>query len=62
MNELAVTLGTVLAGLVVAVLKFIFDRRDRKKEETNHVKDHPDNPDGLARFRDWVRDKTNGHF
>lgn len=53
MNAAAV--GTVLAVIITAVLKVLLTRRDSKKKESRHVKDHPDNPAAVSGFGNWVR-------
>jgi len=49
-------IGAALAAIFAAVLGLILDRREKRKANEQIVKEHPTNPDGLGRFRQWVRD------
>ncbi|MEI7850655.1 MAG: hypothetical protein WCH86_02370 [Kiritimatiellales bacterium] len=63
MNGLQI--GAAVAAVLVAVLGLILDRRDKRKAAEREIKTIPDNPVGLARFRQWVRDtkaKTDRDF
>jgi hypothetical protein len=51
-------IGAALAAVLVAVLGFILDRRDKRKAAEREIKPIPDNPNALQRFRDRMRDKT----
>lgn len=58
-------IGAAVAAVLVAVLGILLDRRDKKKAAEREIKNIPDNPAGLARFRKWVHDakaKTDRDF
>ena len=64
MNTAAV-ISSILAAVIVAVLSLLLDRRDKRKAAEREIKTIPDNPAGLARFRQWVREtkaKTGRNF
>ena len=53
--QAAISIGTIASVVLVAVLKVLFDRRDKRKAEEAKIETIPDNPDGVAAARDRVR-------
>lgn len=49
-------IGAVIGTVIVSVLGLILDRRDKRKAAEREIQSIPDNPAGLARFQQWVRD------
>lgn len=56
----AVQIGAAVAAVLVAVVGLLLDRREKRKAAEREIKIIPDNPDGIARFRKWVRDTKTG--
>ncbi len=54
MNWLGI--GAAVAAVLVALIGLLLDRRDKRKALEREIKTIPDNPDGVARFRQRVFD------
>ena len=58
-------IGSALSAVLIAVVGFLVERRDKKKAAKREIKAIPDNAGGADRFRQWVLDtknKTDGNF
>ncbi|MFA5689014.1 MAG: hypothetical protein WC959_07685 [Kiritimatiellales bacterium] len=46
----------VLVATVIGIAGLLLDRRDKRKADNAKIKEHPDNPDGVAAAQRRVQD------